>query len=146
MFSSVRVSILIYVAQTNARLAEYAVPSSPVWNSTSSTGGTIKTALDFAMGISPNSSGENSYSADLYPNIAAVASIYGDEDGRYASFLNAADSGYAEQPYFLWNQPLAGGTVATAESGTPNKGFRTALVRIGWLELAIGVVVGLVRI
>ncbi len=98
------------------------------------------------MGISANSSGESSYSADLYPNIAAVASVYGDEDGRYASFLNAADPGYAEQPYFLWNQPLAGGTVPAADSGTPNKGFRTALVRIGWLELAIGVVVGLVRI
>ncbi|KAK0205589.1 chondroitin AC/alginate lyase [Desarmillaria ectypa] len=129
---------------TNARLAAYAAPSSPVWNNTSS-GATIKTALNYAKGISANSSGENSYSAELYPSMAAVASIYGDEDGRYASFLNAADSGYAEQPYFLWNQPLAGGTVATADSGTPNNGLRTPLARVGWLELAIGVAVGLAR-
>ena len=43
---------------------------------------------------------------ELYPDVAAVASIYGDPTGKYASFVAQGDSNYIFQPYFLWDQPF----------------------------------------
>ena len=61
--------------------------------------------------------------SELYPNVAAVAAIYGDANGKYASFLAGADETYPAKPYFLWNQPLSdGGWV----SRNPNYGGTTA--------------------
>ena len=45
--------------------------------------------------------------SELYPNIAAVAAIYGDSNGRYITFLSNVDAAYPSKPYFLWNQPLS---------------------------------------
>lgn len=72
------------------------------------------------MTISPTPTGEDRLAWELYPPMAAVASMYGDEGGRYAAFLAKADPGYAAEPYFLWNQPLAGGTVV-GNTGIPTK-------------------------
>ncbi|RDB17371.1 hypothetical protein Hypma_001833 [Hypsizygus marmoreus] len=98
---------------TNARIAEYAGDKS-IWNKTTNQGATIKSALDFAITISATDSKETSYTEELYPSIAAVASIYGDSEGKYASFLANGEGGYAEEAYFLWNQPLAGGEQESA--------------------------------
>ncbi|KAF9001208.1 chondroitin AC/alginate lyase [Cyathus striatus] len=92
---------------TNARLAKYADPSSTVWNTTTSAGATIKTALDFAMGISASTSNETDYASELYPSVAAVAAVYSDPDGKYLTFLQGAEPDFAEDPYFLWDQPWA---------------------------------------
>ncbi|PPQ86141.1 hypothetical protein CVT25_003091 [Psilocybe cyanescens] len=92
---------------TNARLSIYADPSSTVWNKTTTAGATIKTALDFAMTIPATTSGEANYVEELYPNIAAVASVYGDADGKLLSFLKKGDPKFIAQPYMLWNQPFA---------------------------------------
>jgi hypothetical protein len=94
----------------SARMSAYSSPTSPsMWDETTAEGANIKTALDFAMAISPSDSGEADYAAELYPNIATVASVYGDPDGKYVDFLSKVYSGYAYEPFFLWNQPLAGG-------------------------------------
>jgi hypothetical protein len=94
----------------NARMSMYSSPtsSSSIWNEATSEGATIKTALDFAMSISPSDSGESDYAAELYPNVATVASVYGDPDGEYVKYLSKVDPRYAYEPFFLWNQPLAG--------------------------------------
>ncbi|KAJ3574879.1 hypothetical protein NP233_g1459 [Leucocoprinus birnbaumii] len=92
---------------TNARLAEYAKPSAPVWNETTTQGATIQDALDFAMTISPSASGESAYADELYPNVAAVASVYGDPDGKYAAFLSKGDPQFTLEANYLWDQPFA---------------------------------------
>ncbi|GLB39515.1 hypothetical protein LshimejAT787_0700250 [Lyophyllum shimeji] len=74
---------------TNACIWAYTTGDNSVWNRTSTQGATIKSALDFAMGIPAINSNE-------------VA-------GKYADFLANGFPGYAFEAYFLWNQPLAGG-------------------------------------
>ena len=60
---------------------------------------------------------------ELNPNVAAAGAIYGDTDGKYASFLAHTDEAYPAEPYFLWNQPLSdGGWV----SRNPNYGGSAA--------------------
>jgi hypothetical protein len=59
------------------------------------------------MTISPNASNESNYAAELYPNIAAVASVYGDLDGTYAAFLSQAERQFAQEAFYLWDQPFA---------------------------------------
>lgn len=78
-----------------------------MWNKTTNEGATIKDALDFAMTISASTSKEGDYASELYPNIAAVASVYGDPDGKYATFLSQAEPQFVQEPHYLWNQPFA---------------------------------------
>lgn len=59
------------------------------------------------MTIPASTSGETSYAEELYPNVAAVASVYGDPDGKYLAFLKKGDAKFIAQPYILWNQPFA---------------------------------------
>jgi hypothetical protein len=94
---------------TNARLGDYLGLHS-FWNKTTTNGGTIKTALDFTMTITPGDEAAD----ELYPEIAAVAAIYGDPDGKYAAFLANADNRYPAEPYFLWDQPLSDSNLAAA--------------------------------
>ena len=61
------------------------------------------------MKFSARDSDEADYAAELYPNIAAVGSIYGDADGAYVAYLKRAEPSFSVQPYFLWNQPFAPG-------------------------------------
>lgn len=71
------------------------------------------------MTISASASKEDNYAAELYPNIAAVASIYGDPDGKYLTFLKQAEPKFAQEAYYLWNQPFAekeGLTVSASNS------------------------------
>ena len=100
--------------QTNARLGNYLGLDS-FWNKTTTKGGTIKTALDFAMTVQPG----DELASELYPNIAAVAATYGDSDGKYAAFLANADNQYPAEPYFFWDQPFTDSNLAAA---TPTAG------------------------
>jgi hypothetical protein len=95
--------------QTNARLADYLGLDS-FWNKTTTKGGTIKDALDFAMTVQPG----DETASELYPNVAAVAATYGDPDGKYAAFLAKADNTYPAQPYFFWDQPFTDSNLAAA--------------------------------
>ncbi|KAK7036182.1 chondroitin AC/alginate lyase [Favolaschia claudopus] len=102
---------------TNARLLKYANPSSTPWNATAS-GATIQTTIDFLMATDPNATGESDIKAEIYPNIAAIASVYGDPSGKYTGFLNGTGFAYADDPTFLWDQPLAGGDALASTNGT----------------------------
>jgi hypothetical protein len=85
------------------------------WNKTTTKGGTIKAALDFALTVQPG----DETASELYPNIAAVAATYGDAGGKYAAFLANADNTYPSQPYFYWDQPFSDSNLAAA---TPTSG------------------------
>lgn len=128
---------------TNARIAVYADPSATPFNKTTSSGANIKTALDFTMTLSPSTSNEEDAAPELFPCVAAVASVYGDPDGKYAAFLSNSESTYAEDAYFLWDQPLAGGSASNSSSpnqGTSNtkdSGALGVLTRVNYFMLLI---------
>lgn len=70
------------------------------------------------MTVSPSTSDEVDAAPELFPCVAAIASTFGDPTGKYVSFLQAGDSGYADDAYFLWSQPLAGGdSTPTSQTG-----------------------------
>jgi len=83
---------------TNAKLAEY-VGFAGAWDTKSSSGGTIKQAVDFAMG---QPAGDDD-PTELYPHVAAVARKYGDPNNTYANFL-AKGTSVSQAPFFLWDQ------------------------------------------
>lgn len=71
--------------------------------------------------------------SELYPNIGAVATVFGDHDpasssgASYSSFLANAQQNYPAEPWFFWDQPLsdlgwvsahAGSAGAVTPSGT----------------------------
>lgn len=122
--------------KTNGRIGQYI--GFNAWNITTSQGATIQTALDYAMTIDASSSNETLYANELYPNVAAVATIYGDPSGKYAKYLAkfvcfqqlhrvmelmescSADPTYPTQPYFAYNLLSASGLVQPDGSPLPN--------------------------
>lgn len=104
--------------QTNAHIRQYLNKSSNVWNWKTREGATIHTALNYAMTISPNLTNESSHIAELFPDVAAVAAVYGDESGRYADFLRLGAPQYTKQPYYFWYQPRPTNTTSTTPSPT----------------------------
>lgn len=99
------------------------------WNMTTNAGATIQTALDWAMMFSPNTTNEQAYASELYPSVAAVASTYGDPDGKYQAYLQSKEPKYASEPFFLWDQPLSGGYNGSysTSNGTTNNGTSSAM-------------------
>lgn len=91
---------------TSARLSQYADPSDQVWHKPTKGGATIKDAADFAMGFHASDSHEGG-AGELYPNVAAVASVYGDPDGKYLAYLKQVSSDFPEDASYLWDQPFA---------------------------------------
>jgi len=102
---------------TNARLLKYADPTSNDWNTTSS-GATIQTAVDFLMATNPGVTHETNVTAEIYPNVEAVAATYGDPQGKYGRFLNASGFPYKDDASFLWDQPLSRVIKAGSGAGT----------------------------
>ncbi|CAE6466713.1 unnamed protein product [Rhizoctonia solani] len=82
----------------NAKLGVY-VGIPDAWDRKTKSGAGIQQALDYAMSLPPT--GEEDYAKELFPYVAAAASIYGDPDGKYAAFLKARDSKYPGNAYFL---------------------------------------------
>ncbi|KAJ6537207.1 chondroitin AC/alginate lyase [Mycena vulgaris] len=118
---------------TNARMLTYADPTSKPWNA-SSNGATIQTTIDFLMTTDPSVKDEQNNVAEIYPNIAAIASVYGDPDGKYVKFLNASGFPYADDATFLWDQPLAGGdlsTNTTSGGGSDGKSGKSGAIASG---------------
>jgi len=100
---------------TNARMLKYVDPASNVWNTTSN-GATIQTAVDFVMTINPAATQETNVTEEIYPNVEAVAATYGDPHRKYVNFLQASGFPYADDPSFLWDQPIA--TVSGSSTGS----------------------------
>jgi hypothetical protein len=86
---------------TNARIGSY-LQFYP-WNLTTHNGSTIQDALNWAMHIPSYKEA----AGELYPNIADIASQFGDPTGAYAAFLHSRLPTYAQNPYFLWDQPFS---------------------------------------
>ena len=123
-------------AQTNARLGSHL--GFDAWNLTTSSGSTIKSALDFTISLGTgnntsccNSSEEDSTTMLLFlPSVGAGAIVYGDEDdgdtrGRYVAFLENEEVNYPAQPWFFWNQPLDDSGWVSARSGSDGPGPTT---------------------
>ncbi|KAF7366808.1 Chondroitin AC/alginate lyase [Mycena sanguinolenta] len=136
---------------TNARILKYADPTSNPWNLTTKYGATIQDALNMVMTVDPNASDEGEAIAEIYPNIAAVASTYGDPDGKYVAFLQKVFPEYAWDGDFLWDQPLAGSagsTDATSNSTTSTTGTKDgsgalAIKALTPLTLIVTLIVGI---
>ncbi|KDN41150.1 chondroitin AC/alginate lyase [Tilletiaria anomala UBC 951] len=70
----------------NAKLADNLALN--MWSATTSKGATIQSAVDYLMTLDPGD--ENI--TELAPHVAAVASAYGDPDGKYAAWLSNSDN------------------------------------------------------
>lgn len=103
---------------------------------------------------------EEKYEHEIFPNIAAIASTYGDKNGTYLAFAKKGRPGFMRDPYILWNQPwglneFSGKSpvsstkrnVATA-TGSPTQNTRTgdALSVIGSGDWSMLVVAGAVAL
>ncbi|KAJ3476475.1 hypothetical protein NLI96_g11133 [Meripilus lineatus] len=87
---------------TNARLGAYV--GFNAWNVTTKQGGTIKSALDFAMTKAAGSEP----ASEIYMIVQAIAASYGDPGNTYANWLlQNAGPDYVKDACFLWNQPLS---------------------------------------
>ena len=73
------------------------------WNAKSKYGATIKDALDFVLKKGP---GKEQVS-DIFPNVAAVAAVYGDPGGKYMAYLKKTDPHYMTAPYYYYDQSAA---------------------------------------
>jgi len=101
----------------NAKIGDYL--GLDFWNTTTTAGGNIQKAADFTMLQKLNSTDGDGPIWELYPSVAAVASKYGDPDGKYAAFMANADNTYPAQPYFMFNQNFSDSNLAAA---TPTGG------------------------
>lgn len=84
------------------RIADY-LKTMNGWDTKTSQGVNIQAAVDFAMTVPPDDEGPT----EAYPNIAAIASHYGDPDGKYASWLKSHEATYPGEAWFFWNQPFS---------------------------------------
>ncbi|KAJ7060327.1 chondroitin AC/alginate lyase [Mycena amicta] len=130
---------------TNARLLNYADPSSKPW-STTAQGATIQTALNFLMTTDPSATGEANTAAEIYPNVAAVAAAYGDPAGKYVGYFNRTGfEAYVDEPTFLWAHTLA---LAGGDSSVPAQPVSNpaAVSAAGKLRVGSNFVVSLVTL
>ena len=58
------------------------------------------------MTISASKTHEEQVEYEINPNIAAVASTYGDWNGTYLSFMMRTRPEFMSDPYVFWNQPF----------------------------------------
>ncbi|KAA1474643.1 chondroitin AC/alginate lyase [Dentipellis sp. KUC8613] len=131
---------------TNAAIGNYT--GFDAYSQKTSAGTTIQDALNFAMTIPAN----DEPASELFPNVAAVASVYGDPDGKYAKFLAGKEDDYPAEPWFFWLQPLSDsglhvvvnttgtGTSTAAGGGSSSSSSRSSNGAIG-TGLGVGTVV-----
>jgi hypothetical protein len=87
--------------QTAAKLGDYL--GMDLWTKKTRNGATIQRALDFIMAQDPKTEAVS----QIFPHVAAVAAAYGDPDKKYANFLQAQNSNYKSERYWLYDQALA---------------------------------------
>jgi len=100
---------LTLLAQSNARIHAYSDPTSKPFEYTTNAGTTIKSALDYCQALNPAATNEEDYANEIYPYVAAIASVHGDPTKKYIDFLRKADPTFLAQPYIFINQPFAVG-------------------------------------
>ncbi|QRW06180.1 alginate lyase [Ceratobasidium sp. AG-Ba] len=104
----------------NAKIGSY-VGITDAWNRTSKSGAGIQQACDYAMTMP--ATGEEDYTLELFPPLAAVASVYGDPDGKYAKWLASKAPDYPSNAWYMLSPGLSdsGLTMPTpsASAGTP---------------------------
>ncbi|EMD41774.1 hypothetical protein CERSUDRAFT_102168 [Gelatoporia subvermispora B] len=108
---------------TNAKLGDQLGLN--FWNTKSKYGATIQTALDYTMGLDPK--GEDV--SDIFPHVAAVAAVYGDPKGKYATFLKNKAVNYKSQPYYFYDQTSALST-APAANGKHSRALFESLLPV----------------
>lgn len=117
------------------------------WNRTTKSGAGIQQACNYAMTIP--ATGEEDYIKELFTPLAAVASVYGDPDGKYAAFLKERDPQYPGSGYYLLAKGLSDSGLtqptSTGSSGSPSPtGSSNASNGAGKLEMgAVGMIVAL---
>jgi hypothetical protein len=101
----------------NAKIGVY-VGITDAWNRTAKSGVGIKAAADYAITLP--ASGEENAELELLQPLAAVASVYGDPDGKYAAFLKSKDQQYPSRGYYLLATGLSdsGLTQTSTSSGS----------------------------
>lgn len=97
----------------NAKIGVY-VGIDDAWNRTAQSGVGIKAAADYAM--STTATDEEDAVTELLQPLAAVASVYGDPDGKYAAFFSRGDQKYPSRGYYL----LASGLSDSGLTPTPS--------------------------
>lgn len=130
----------------NAKIGTYA-GMTDAWNRTTKSGAGIQQACNYAMTIP--ATGEEDYIKELFTPLAAVASVYGDPDGKYAAFLKERDPQYPGSGYYLLAKGLSDSGLtqptSTGSSGSPSPtGSSNASNGAGKLEMgAVGMIVAL---
>jgi len=90
---------------TSAKIGQYV--GFNAWNLTTSKGGTIQMATDYAMTKNASDSGETGADPELWPVVGAVAAVYGDPTGKYKQYLQSVPD---SEPFFFWYQLGGEGT------------------------------------
>lgn len=132
----------------NAKIGTYA-GMTDAWNRTTKAGVGIQKACDYAMTLP--ATGEEDYVKELFPPLAAVASVYGDPDGKYAAFLKSKDTAYPGSGYYLLaaglsdsglKQPTvtlgAGQSTPTGSSNTSGNGAGRLEIGVVGMVVALG--------
>ncbi|KAH8101692.1 chondroitin AC/alginate lyase [Cristinia sonorae] len=103
---------------TLARIGEYA--GYKAWDTKTSAGATIQTAVDFAMLQQPG----DDTADELYPYVAAAGVQYGDPDGKYAKFLSSSlGNEILKDPFYMWDTlAIPGLATPTSHASTTHKG------------------------
>ena len=134
---------------TNAQLGDRVGLSPSGWNRTTASGATIFDALDYAIAQDPAASGEASAITEMSPSVAAIASKFGDPDGKYAAFLLKADKNYPAQPYYALASGVSDSGVkspanlqssGSGSGNTSNDGSRVLPPAIWLVMAAVGAV------
>ncbi|CAE6452121.1 unnamed protein product [Rhizoctonia solani] len=127
----------------NAKIGAY-VGITDAWNRTARSGAGIQKALDYAMSTSPK--GEEEYVKELLPPLAAIASVYGDPDGKYVEFLRKADPRYPGSAFYLIAPGLSDSGLLPGLSNSSSGGDRppptlnSGAIKVG-VSGAVGVLI-----
>ena len=103
----------------NAKIGTY-VGITDAWNRTSKSGAGIQQAANYAMTL--DATGEENYVQELFPPIAAIASVFGDPEGKYAAFLKSKDQSYPGSGYYLLANGLSDSGLTQPTGGSSSGG------------------------
>lgn len=109
------------------RISEYAGKAQ--WSQKTRSGAGIPQACNYVMNFPPG----QDMASELWPYVAAVAAIYGDDGNKYSQWLQKqSDGSYFSDASYYWNQPLADGRIR------PERDAVTYAIESGIRTLSIG--------
>lgn len=98
---------------TNARIGDYLGLN--YWNKTTTKGGTIQGAVDFAMAQDPAASDEEGAAPEMWQIVAATATVFGDPTGKYKKYLSVVPPSEA---FMFWDFHATLNATSTTISST----------------------------